>query len=130
MNALLYAANTIPQDVEIGGTVNFGTPVRRYGKNLTMSAGNVVATGEGDYIVDASINFTGSTGTTVFTMYENGMPIPGARVERTTGAATEYDVKIPTFTIRNKCCLDKTLTMVITGAAVTDAVATINVVKV
>lgn len=127
--ALIYAANTIPQDVAIGETVNFGTPIRRYGKNLAMSGGNVVATGEGYYIVDASINFTAAAGTTTFQMYENGMAIPGARVDRTTSAATEYDVKIPTFTIRNKCCLDKTLTLVVTGAAITDAVATINVVK-
>lgn len=129
MNSLLYAANTIPQDVEIGGTVNFGTPVHRYGKHIRMSGGNVVTKGEGYYIVDASINFTGAAGTTIFQMYENGMAIPGARVERTTGAATEYDVKIPTFGIRNTCCIEKALTMVITGAAVTDAVATINVVK-
>lgn len=127
--ALIYAANTIPQDVAIGGTVNFGTPVRRYGKNLSMSGGNVITRGQGYYIVDASINFTGAAGTTTFQMYENGMPIPGARVQRTTGAATEYDVKIPTFAILNECCASKTLTMVITGAAVTDAVATINVVK-
>ena len=44
--SLIYASNSQPQDVAIGGTVNFGTPVRRYGKNLTMSGGNVVATGE------------------------------------------------------------------------------------
>lgn len=129
MNALLYASNTTAQDVAIGGTVNFGTPVRRYGKHIGMSGGNVITKGEGYYIVDASINFTGAAGTTTFQMYENGMAIPGARVQRTTGAATEYDVKIPTFSIRNECGLSKTLTMVITGAAVTDAVATINVVK-
>lgn len=128
--ALLYATNTQPQDVAIGETVNFGTPVRRYGRNLSMSGGNVVATGEGYYVVDVSINFTGAAGTTVFQMYENGMPITGAKVTRTTGSATEYDVKIPTFTVRNKCgCIDKTLTLGVTGAAITDAVASINVVK-
>lgn len=127
--ALLYATNTIPQDVSIDGTVNFGNIVRRYGRNLNMSGGNAIVTGEGYYVVDVSINFTGSAGTTTFQVYENGMPITGAKVTRTTGAATEYDVKIPTFTIRNKCCLDKTLTMVVSGAAITDSVASINIVK-
>ena len=128
--ALLYATNNTPQDVAIGEYINFGTPVRRYGRNITMSGGNALVSGEGYYIVDASINFTGSAGTTVFQMYENGMPISGARVERTTGAATEYDVKIPTFAIRNKNnCIEKVLTMGVSGAAITDAVATINIVK-
>lgn len=127
--SILYAANTTPQDVSIGGTVNFGSPVRRYGQNITMSGGNIVTNGAGYYKADAHITFTGAAGTTVITMYENGMPIPGAISTRTTAAATEYTVTIP-FVTRNKCCIDKTISMVVTGAAITDAIASIVVEKV
>lgn len=126
--SILYAANTVPQDVAIGGLINLGTPVRRYGKNITMSGGNIQTSGAGYYNGDVRLDFVGAAGTTIFTVMENGMPIPGAKIAITTAAATAYNATIP-FVTRNKCCLDGTISVEVTGAAITDATVAVVIEK-
>lgn len=126
----LYLANTAPQDVAINGTVNLGNVVRRFGKNINVSGGNIVTQGPGYYKTDITIDFTGAAGTTVFTVYENGTVIPGATVTRTTAAGTVYSITIPSFITRNKCCVDKTISVVVSGAAITGATASAVSVKI
>lgn len=127
--SILYAANTIPQDVAIGENINFGTPVRRYGKNITMSGGNILTSGAGYYEGDVRLDFVGAAGTTVFTVMENGVPIPGAKIAITTAAGTAYNATIP-FVTRNKCCLDGIISVEVSGASITDATVAIVVEKV
>lgn len=126
----LYLANTVPQDVAINGTVNLGTVVRRFGKNIYASGGNIVTQGTGYYKTDITIDFTGTAGTTVFTVYENGTAIPGATVTRTTSAGTVYSITIPSFITRNKCCAEKVISVVVSGAAIEDATASAVTVKI
>ena len=126
----MQATNAIPQDVDIGGTVNFGTIVRRYGKNINLVGGNVVTNGIGYYEHNMTVDFTGAAGDTILQAYENGVAIPGARVVRTTGAGTVYSITMPTFLTRNKCCNEKTITLEISGAAVTDLTANVASVKI
>lgn len=119
--SVIYLANTTPQDVAIGGSINLGDVVRRYGKNLAVSGGNILTRGQGYYRHDISIDFTGAAGVTTFMAYENGMPIPGTTVVRTTSAGTVYNIKIPSFVTRNQCCMDKAISVVVSGAEITDA---------
>ena len=127
--SLIYLANTIPQDVAIGGSINLGNVVRRYGKNISSSGGNIVTHGIGYYKTDITIDFTAAAGTTVFTVYENGTAIPGTTVTRTTAAGTIYSITIPSFITRNNCCMDKVITVVVTGAEITEATASAVSVK-
>lgn len=126
--ALIYAANTVPQDVAAGSSINFGAPVRRYGKNIYLSGGNVITSGQGYYTGIVHVTFTGAAGTTAIKVLENGMEIPGAVVNRTTAAATNYEVDIP-FATRNKCCNEKIISVEVTGADITSAIASILVRK-
>lgn len=129
LSSILYVANTTPQDVEINGAINFGNIVRRYGKNINLSGGNIQTSGQGYYITDVSVDFIGAAGTTLFTAYENGVAIPGARIAVTTTAGTAYEIHLPTFVTRNTCCIDKTISIVVSGAEASDLTASATIIK-
>ena len=116
MNSLVYAANNVSQAFVAAGTViNFGTPVRRYGCNCSVSGGNLVTHGSGYYYIDTNISFTaGGQGTATVQLYKDGVAIPGAIATLTTASATAYSVSIPAV-VRDKCCCDSTITAVISG---------------
>lgn len=113
----MYAANTSTQAyVATGTTINFGSVVRRYGNNIALSGGNVVVRGAGYYNVDVNIGFTGAAGTATIQVFKDGVAIPGATATITTAADTNFAVTIPTL-IREVCCNESTITVVISGVA-------------
>ena len=115
--SVLYAANTSTQAFAATGTViNFGSIVRRYGDNLALSGGNVVARGCGYYDIDTNITFNGAAGTVVVQIYKDGVPIPGATTSTTIAANVNAQVSIPAI-IREVCCNESTITVVISGVA-------------
>ena len=126
--ALILASNTNTQTLTNGGVVNFGSVVRRYGCNLKMSGGNVVAKGEGYYPVFANVSFTATAGTATIQIYKDGVEIPGARVVRTTVADTTFAITIPTA-IRQRCCNESTIEVKINGVTATVVNASILVTK-
>ncbi len=119
----------MPQIVPVGGIINFGTPVRRYGCNLDMSNGNVVAKGTGYYNFDTNVSFTaGSSGDAVLTYYKDGVAIPGATVTFGVASGVNYALSVP-FMIRQNCCCDAIITAVLTGITATVNTASIVVEK-
>ena len=130
MNALLYAANTSSQVLTAGQNINFGLPVRRYGKNIQISGGNnITINGEGYYPIDANVTFqAGANGTAVLQVYENGVAIPGATASIQTAANTVYSLEVPTV-VRIRCCEEKVITAAITGIGTTTTNAAIRIEK-
>lgn len=129
-NSLLYGVNNAPQVVVVGDRVNFGAPVRRYGKNITMSGGEVYVSGDGYYAIDASVTFVaGAAGIATVTLLKDGAVIPGASASLTVADATTYTINIPRSAIRQKCCGESTITAVISGVIGTISEATILVEK-
>ncbi len=128
--ALLYAVNSNSQAVALNGAINFGNVVRRYGKNIGLSDGNVIISGEGYYDIDTNVSFTAGGTLTTITLYKNGVAIPGASVSLTTVADNLYSVSIPAI-IRETgfCCNTSTITAVVTGSATTVTSASILVEK-
>lgn len=124
----LYAANTNTQTLAVGDTLSFGTPVRRFGCNTNISGGNVTLNGAGYYSINTNINFTAAAGTATITLYKDGAAIPGATVNRTTVANTEFQVNIPAI-VRLTCCCESTITAVVTGVATVIENAAITVEK-
>lgn len=119
MNAIIYAGtnNTITT-VATGTVIPFTNIVRRYGKNLKISGGNVVINGSGYYNGTVNITYTGSAaGTITFTVYKDGVVVPYATVSATTAADVINAVAIP-FVIRDTCCCESTITVVASGAVV------------
>lgn len=126
----LYAANTLPQALIIGGTVNFGAPVRRFGCNINLSGGNAVLNGAGYYDIDADLTFTaGAAGIVTVTLYKDGAPISGATASVTVAADSTYQVSVPAI-VRLTCCCESTITAEITGVATTVTNAAIAVEKI
>lgn len=119
MNALLYAgSNNTVTTVATGTVIPFNNIVRRYGKNLKVSGGNVVINGSGYYEGVVNITYEGSAaGTIVFTVYRDGAVVPYATVSATTAADVINAVAIP-FVVRDACCCESTITVVASGAVV------------
>ena len=128
--AAFYAANTSAQTVVAAGSViNFGDIVRRYGCNCYMSGGNAVVEGIGYYAVDANVSFTGAAASTVLVqLYEDGVAIPGANATVSIAANGIGSVAIPTM-VRQRCCVESTITAQISGLAGTVTNASVRVVK-
>ena len=129
-NSLLYGVNNSAQMVIVGDRVNFGSPVRRYGKNITMSGGEVNVRGDGYYNIDASVTFVaGAAGIATVTLLRDGAVIPGASASLTVADASTYTINIPSSAIRQKCCGESTITAVISGVIGTITEASIRVAK-
>lgn len=120
--SLVYAVNPNTQNVALGGIVNFGNLVRRFGCNCGISNGNLTVDGNGFYSVDSSITIEGTeAGTAIFTWYKDGAIVPGASATIVTTDGGVATVSMPTFAIReNGCCCNNssTLTCVVTGVTV------------
>lgn len=115
--AILYAANTNAQT----GTVNFGSIIRRYGQNISLSGGNPVLRGAGYYRIDTNFTIVGTAaGVATVTLYKDGLPITGATVTLTVAADEQYAVSIPAI-VREVCCNESTITAVLTNATVNNA---------
>lgn len=116
--SILYASNTISQaTTATGTTLNFGTAVRRYGCNVGMSGGNIIVSGSGYYDVDVSLMFTaGGAGTAQVQVLKDGTAITGATATVTTADATSYAISVPCV-VRNTCCCESTISVVVSGVA-------------
>lgn len=129
MNALLYSANTGSQVLTSGQTINFGTPIRRYGKHINISGGNVTVVGDGYYPMQASVTFTANgAGIATLQLFENGAPIPGATVSKTVGDGSVYSLEFPAV-VKIRCCEEKTITAAVFNVPVTVSNAAILVEK-
>ena len=116
---IIYAGNSVAQaTVAAGTTIQFTNIVRRFGPNLDISGGNVVATGSGYYEGTVNLNVEGTeAGTGEFTVYANGTAIPYATASLITTTTSMVNVVIP-FVIRNTCnCMPTTITVVVSGVS-------------
>lgn len=115
--SLIYVANNTSQAIAVGQNINFGSIVRRYGSNCMLSGGNVAVEGQGYYDIDANVSFqAGAAGTATFTMYADGVAIPGAVATMTVASGSTYSVSIPAI-IRTFCCNASFITVAVTGVA-------------
>ena len=136
----LYSANTTAQPLAIGGTVNMGSAIRRYGcvKGTATPYANVNGTttlsscGKCPAYFDVDATFVAiptAAGTVTITAFQDGVAIPGATASATVAAAATT-VTIPlSFGVRlNSGVTSSTITYVLTGAAaiITNAAQTIS----
>lgn len=126
----LYSANTTAQTVAIGGTINVGAPVRRFGcvkgtstPHATANGTNTILSSSGKcptyFDIEAAFTVTpDAAGTIVITAYQDGTAIPGA-ITSATVAADATSVTIPlSFGVRlNTGVTSSNITYVLTGVA-------------
>lgn len=125
----IYMANTNSQTVSAGGTVNFGNIIRRFGCNCQSNGSTPTVNGTGYYDIDTNITLTGTAGTVTLTLYQDGTPITGATQSATIVADTTYAFSLPAI-VRQKCCCDSIITLVISGVATTVTNAAVEVEKI
>lgn len=131
--SLAYAANTQDQVIGAGGVINFGNAIRRYGCNCNISGGNATVKGNGYYTLSAAVTLLATAaGTTVITLYKNGVAIPGATASATLVAGNVYQLNTPAAVTRETgcgCADASTITAVVSGTGFTATNAAITVVK-
>lgn len=137
----LYSANTAAQTLAIGGTINMGFPVRRFGcvKGTSTPYATVNGTtttlsscGQCPTYFDIDASFVAiptDAGTVTITAFQDGIAIPGATASATVAAAAT-SVTLPlSFGVRlNSGVASSSITYVLTGAAssVTNAAQTVS----
>ena len=126
----LYTANTGTQDVSVGGTINLGSIVRRFGKCVSLNGTGIAIMDQGYYDVDVSVTAAPTAaGTVTVALYKDGVAVPGATASATAAAAgNPVNLSISSL-IRHFCaCSGTTLTLVLTGAAasVTNVAVTVD----
>lgn len=133
--SLAYAANTQEQVIGAGGVINFGNAIRRYGCNCNISGGNATVKGNGYYTLSAAVTLLATAaGTTVITLYKNGVAIPGATASATLIAGNVYQLNIPAAVTRETgcgcgCADASTITAVVSGTGFTATNVAVTVVK-
>lgn len=118
MANLIYTANSTAQTVPVGGTVNLGSITRRVGCALSASGNNITLHRSGYYDVSVGITATPTAvGTVTATLYQDGVPYPGATVSATAAATdTSVALPIPAVPVRlcGECCTSN-LNIVMSG---------------
>lgn len=125
--SILYAANVASQTVPVGSKISFGSPVRKYGGNITLRNGDIVIEGAGYYDIDVNITYTG-IGNATFTVYQDGVAISGATTTNTLITNATGSVSIPVIA-RTYCCKPSVITVEVSGIEVTISNASVVVEK-
>lgn len=117
--SIIYSGSSTPLTTEENGTViPFSNVVRRYGRNLKVSGGNVVIDGAGYYRGVVNITYVGTAiGDLNVRVYQDGVPIPYAIASATSIVGGTAQIGIP-FEIKESCCHESTITVVASGVVV------------
>ena len=128
----IYTANTSPVTLTLtaqqpSATLALGTTIRRFGRNIRLSGTGILIEGEGYYDVDASVTMTpAAAGNYTFTLFKDGVAVPGATQTVTAAADSAIAFNIPAL-VRNQCCdSSASLTLVLTTTATLPATVVIN----
>ena len=129
MKSLIYVSNeTQVSALPSGSVIPLGNIVRRYGRNIQLVGTSILLRGEGYYDINANVTFTPTSTTAevyTVTIYQNGVPLEGAKSSMTAGAR----VTLPVQGVAKLECCDKTanITFVITATTSTNTVTLNNV---
>ena len=117
----IYTANTGSQAVAVGGTINLGGIVRRFGCAVDLNGGTINLTEQGYYDVDISITAEPTAaGTVTATLYNGGIAVPGATASATAAAAGDPVNLSVDAMVRVPCCGNSgSLSVVLSGGAAT-----------
>lgn len=141
-SGFLYSANNTAQTLAIGGTINMGNVVRRFGcvkgtstPLATVNGTNTILSSRGRCPKYFNINtvitaIPTAAGTVTITAFQDGVAIPGATASATVAAAATTVMLPLTFGVRlNSGTTSSNITYVLTGAtsSVTNVAQTVEV---
>ena len=130
--AAIYVANTGAQAVEVGGTINLGAIIRRFGCGLNLNGNGITVDNVGYHDISAAVTVAATAaGPVTVSILRDGVVIPGATATGTAAAAGDF-VTLPLIPLDRIKCNDSghTLTLVLTAGAGTVTNVAFKVIKV
>ena len=117
--SLIQTANPSSQAVAVGGIINPGSTLRRYGCNCRLNGSVVEIEGAGYYTITGTFTVAPTAaGNVTVAILENGVQIAGATA--TVNATAGNPVTIPIVTtVRQGCCCEgaSSISCVLTSGA-------------
>lgn len=115
-NSAIYTANTATQPLFVGNTIGLGTTRRRFGCAIERNGDSIILKSCGYYKVSASITAAPTAvGTVTATLFRDGVAVPGATASAAVSTANNpVNLSIDAI-VRETCCSDATLTLVLSG---------------
>lgn len=115
-NSAIYTANTATQALFVGNTIGLGTTRRRFGCAIERNGDSIILKQPGYYEVNVSITAAPSAvGTVTAALFRDGVVVPGATASAAVSTANNpVNLSIAAL-VRETCCSDATLTLVLTG---------------
>lgn len=103
--SFIQLVNQSPQNGVVGGIINLGSVLRRFGNNLGLSGNGIEASGEGYYSILGCVTIEPTaTGIVTVAVYKNGVQIPGI-ISSGSVSTAENPVTLPLLgAIRQGCC--------------------------
>lgn len=117
--SLIQTANPSTQAVAVGGIINLGSVLRRYGCNCRLNGNTVEIEGAGYYTINGTFTVAPTAaGNVTVVILENGVQVAGATATVNATAGNAVTLPIVT-TVRQGCCCDgaSSITCVLTEGA-------------
>lgn len=134
--AAIYTVNSGAQAVAVGGTINLGSIVRRFGReccdpSINLTGSSITLNEPGYYDIDVAVTaLPTAAGPVTITVFQDGAAVPGS-TNTTTAAAAGNPVNVVSIPlVRVRCGSASSISVVLTNGAGTVANISVKVIKV
>lgn len=134
--ATIYTVNSGAQAVAVGGAINLGSIVRRFGReccdpSINLNGSSITLNEPGYYDIDVAVTaLPTAAGPVTITVFQDGTAIPGS-TNTTTAAAAGNPVNVVSLPmVRVRCSSASSLSVVLTNGAGTVANVSVKVIKI
>lgn len=134
--AAIYTVNSGAQNVAVGGTINLGTIVRRFGReccdpSINLNGSSITMNEPGYYDIDVAVTaLPTAAGPVTITVFQDGVAVPGS-TNTTTAAAAGNPVNVVSLPlVRVRCGSASSISVVLTNGAGTVANISVKVIKI
>lgn len=131
----IYTVNSGAQTVAVGGTINPGIIVRRFGRDccepaINLSGSSIIINEPGYYDIDVAVTALPTVaGPVTITVFQDGMAVPGSTNTTTATAGSPVNV-VSLPLVRVRCGSASSISVVLTNGAGTVANISIKIIKV
>lgn len=133
--AAIYTVNSGAQTVAVGGTINLGTIIRRFGREccdpiMDLNGSGITINEPGYYDVDVAVTaLPTAAGPVTITVFQDGVAVPGStNTAQATAGNPVNVVSLPM--IRVRCGSASNISVVMTNGAGTVANISVKVIKI
>ena len=134
--AAIYTVNSGAQAVAVGGTINLGSIVRRFGReccdpSINLNGSSITLNEPGYYDIDVAVTaLPTAAGPVTITVFQDGSAIPGS-TNTTTAAAAGNPVNVASLPmVRVRCGSASSISVVLANGAGTVANISVKVIKI